>query len=106
MNKQSGDSEKKTPLDLFNTTLAVVIGQVGCITFGVLIGAVFLGRWLDAQFNSKPTLTLVSILVSIPVSIILMLVIVRAAVGKFKVKNNPMKPDTKEGPGFGEGKRL
>ncbi len=67
-----------------NLALAAVSGLAGCFTLVVVVGAVFLGLWLDSQFESKPLVTVILVIISIPVSIIGMFVIVRAAVSRIK----------------------
>lgn len=49
--------------------LASTISQVGCVTVIIIIGALLLGLLLDNLFDTKPILTLLLILVSIPVSL-------------------------------------
>lgn len=67
-----------------NLTIAAVVGQIGCLTLVIVLAAVFGGLWLDAHFNSKPAFTIGLLIVSIPVSLLLMLVIVRSAIAKIK----------------------
>jgi F0F1-type ATP synthase assembly protein I len=71
---------------ILNLTLAVVAGQVGCLTLVILLLAVFLGLWLDNQYGTKPTFTIGLLLGSIPVSLIVMFAVVRAAIRRIKVK--------------------
>jgi len=63
-----------------------VAGQVGCLTLVILLLAVFLGLWLDNQYGTKPTFTIGLLLVSIPVSLLVMFAVVRAAVQRIKFK--------------------
>ncbi len=67
-----------------NLALAAVAGLAGCFTLIVVVGAVFFGLWLDSQFESKPLITVILVIASVPVSIIGMFVIVRAAVSRIK----------------------
>jgi F0F1-type ATP synthase assembly protein I len=69
----------------FNLLLAAVTGQVGCLTMVIVIGAVLLGIYLDAQFGTKPWLTVGLLVASIPISLVLMFFVVRKAVSKLKV---------------------
>ncbi len=71
----------------FNTILATVVGQVGCLTPLILLGALFAGLWLDRQFETKPLFTIIFIVGSAPVSIFVLYRIVRSATGKLKVDN-------------------
>ncbi len=67
-----------------NLTLAGMAGQVGCVTLVIVLAAVLGGLWLDAQFQTRPVITLVLLVVSIPVSLIAMLSIVRVVTSKIK----------------------
>jgi len=71
---------------ILNLTLAVVAGQVGCLTLVILLLAVFLGLWLDNQYGTRPTFTIGLLLGSIPVSLLVMFAVVRAAVRRIKFK--------------------
>jgi F0F1-type ATP synthase assembly protein I len=69
---------------LTNLTLAGMVGQVGCLTLVIVLGAVFLGLWIDLQLGTKPWFTIGLVLVSIPVSLVVMLLVARAAISKIK----------------------
>jgi MFS-type transporter involved in bile tolerance (Atg22 family) len=60
--------------------ILVFIGQVGCVTFAILVAAVLAGLWLDNHFQSKPVFVTSLLIGSIPVSVLLMLMIVRNTV--------------------------
>jgi F0F1-type ATP synthase assembly protein I len=68
----------------FNIILATVVGQVGCLTPLILLGALFIGLWLDRQFETKPLFTILFIVGSAPVSVIVLYRIVRAATARLK----------------------
>ncbi len=65
-------------------TLAAVVGQVGCITPVILIGALFAGLWLDRQFDTKPLFTILFIVGSAPVSVVILYRIVKSATERLK----------------------
>jgi F0F1-type ATP synthase assembly protein I len=71
----------------FNTILATVVGQVGCLTPVILLGALFVGLWLDRQFETKPLFTILFIVGSAPISIFVLYRIVRTATTKLKTDN-------------------
>jgi F0F1-type ATP synthase assembly protein I len=71
----------------FNTILATVVGQVGCLTPLILLGALFAGLWLDRQFDTKPLFTILFIVGSAPVSVFVLYFIVRKATAKLKIDN-------------------
>lgn len=58
-------------------TLTAVTGLVGCITIVITIAALLLGLWLDARFDTKPTITLALTIASLPVTLIVMFYAVR-----------------------------
>ena len=67
-----------------NIALVAVIGQVGCITLLIALGAVFLGLWLDSRWGSRLWATVIMVVISIPASLIAMFAIVRAILKKLK----------------------
>lgn len=56
---------------------------IGCLTPLFVGGAIFLGRWLDAALGTHPYILLSLILMSIPLSL---LVIVRTAVESSRIE--------------------
>ena len=79
--------------DRFNTILATVVGQVGCLTPLILLGALFVGLWLDRQFETKPLFTILFIVGSAPVSVFVLYRIVRMATAKLKTDNQDKKTE-------------
>jgi hypothetical protein len=77
-------SNKYRKPDLINWALLGLIGQVGCVTFVIILLVIFLGLWLDNQFGTRPFITFALVIGSIPVSIILMLFLVRKGVDQIK----------------------
>ncbi len=69
---------------LFNMALAVVAGQVGCLTLLIVLASVLAGLWLDNHFQTRPAFTLALVLVSIPISLVIMFVVTRAAVWRLR----------------------
>lgn len=68
------------------TLLIVLIGQVGCITLGVIIMSVVVGLWLDTIFHTRPIITLVLLFAGVPVSVILMLFLARRTLAKMEAQ--------------------
>lgn len=76
----------------FNMTLATVVGQVGCLTPIILIGALFAGLWLDKALDTRPVFTIIFIVVSAPVAVVALIYIVRKATSRLKpVSTNSAK---------------
>lgn len=87
---------------ILNLTLASVTAQVGCITLVIVLAAIFAGIWLDNRFETRPWFTLGLLVVSVPVSLVIMFWIVRLAVSKIKPgSGQPNKSDKKEETGLG-----
>lgn len=81
---------------IFNLTLASVVAQVGCLTLVIILGAVLGGLWLDNHYQSKPIFTVGLLVVSIPVSLAVMIFVVRFATSKIKVKQTHLDNESKE----------
>ena len=75
--------EKKSNQSVFSWTLAVIVGQVGCVTLVIIFAALFLGIWLDNLLSTKPIFTVGLIVASIPVTMVAMILIVRATTSRF-----------------------
>ncbi len=81
---RQGKPERKQ--SVVNLTLAVVAGQVGFLTLAIVLGAVLGGLWLDNHFGTRPIITLLLVVISIPVSVLVMLAVVRSAVARIKAQ--------------------
>lgn len=68
----------------------------GCATLVIVITAVLVGLWLDGTFHSKPVLTFVLLITSVPISILAMLFIVRKATSKIKTGSSRPQVDKQE----------
>jgi ATP synthase protein I len=89
-------SNKNRNPDLLNWALLGLIGQVGCVTFVIVLLVIFFGLWLDGQFGTRPLFTMILVLSSIPVSIFLMLFLVRKGVDRIKHSLIPGEKTTEE----------
>jgi len=49
--------------------LAAVGAQIGCLTLIIVFAALFIGRWLDQLFGTKPVILIALILGSVPVAL-------------------------------------
>lgn len=66
------------------TLLIVLIGQVGCVTLGVIAISVVLGLWLDGVFHTRPVITLVLLFAGVPISVVLMLFVARRTLAQMQ----------------------
>lgn len=63
--------ETKSKYSSYNSRIALVGGEVGCLTLIIVLGAVFGGLWLDRVLGTKPVLTIILLLGSAPLSLVL-----------------------------------
>ena len=68
----------------FGYTLAAVTGQVGCLTTFLLLAALFGGIWLDNYFRTKPLFTIGLIILSVPITIVAMVWLVKKTTSRMK----------------------
>jgi len=68
-----------------NLAITSIAGGAGCFTLVIVVGAVFLGLWLDHHFDSKPLITIILVILSIPVSVIGMYGIVRGIISRINL---------------------
>ena len=60
-----------------NLLLAGVVSQVGCVTVVIVVTTLILGLWLDARFGTRPWITILLLVLSVPFTLMLMVWIVR-----------------------------
>jgi F0F1-type ATP synthase assembly protein I len=84
MNRADQEQKKDRKQYAFNMTLAVVAGQVGCVTLGIIFVSLFGGLWLDSQFNTRPLFTILLLVGSIPVTLVTMFWVVRRTTAHIK----------------------
>ena len=73
----------------YNLTVAAVAGQVGCLTLVVILIALFAGLWFDARLNSRPLVTVILLIASVPVTLIMMFWVVKRAVARIEPTSQP-----------------
>jgi MFS-type transporter involved in bile tolerance (Atg22 family) len=79
-----------------NLTLAAVTSLVGCITVVITIAALLLGLWLDARFGTRPTLTIVVTLASLPVTLVVMFLVTRWTTSRMLIVPDDKKETSEE----------
>ncbi|MHB8624739.1 MAG: AtpZ/AtpI family protein [Aggregatilineales bacterium] len=60
---------QKSSQQLMRMLGIAAVGQTGCVTVVIALGALAIGLWLDGQFNTKPLFTLCLLGLSIPANI-------------------------------------
>ena len=99
---QQQSSKRERNLRLFNFAIIGMLGQVGIFTLLILLAALFIGLRIDGQMNTRPLFTLTFLVVSIPVSLIVMLVIVRQGLARIRPGIEKPGPSQNEETGFGK----
>ena len=95
---QTGDQpDKKTALHSLNLTLAGVTGQVGCLTVIIILAAFFAGRWLDSRFDSDALFTVIFMVASVPVTLVVMVWVVRSVTSRFAKPSGQNSQEDEEG---------
>lgn len=102
MTLPNGD-EKDHQRRLLRYTLIGIIGQVGCLTILIILGAVFAGLWLDRYFQTNRLITFVLVIASIPVSLLVMFFVVRTGLARLKPRLTDNKVDQDEEANLGGG---
>lgn len=91
---QSGENRTQVNQGL---VLGAVVGQVGCLTLLIVLAALFGGLWLDGVFNTKPILTIILMIASVPVTLVIMFWIVRKATARLQQNRQPTARDLGQG---------
>lgn len=96
MSQTGNQPDKNRPPEVFNLTLAAVVGQVGCLTLVIILAALFGGLWLDSRFETRPLFTIGLTIASIPITLVLMLWVVRTATSRLQANSKKEKPNFQE----------
>lgn len=97
MSQKEDQSSKERAQRTLNLTLAAIAGQVGCLTLAFILAALVVGLWLDARFDTRPLITIILMIGSVPVTLVAMFWVVRSATAR--MVNGPEKKSSqlKEG---------
>jgi F0F1-type ATP synthase assembly protein I len=79
MGKETGKGQ-----DDFKTAVTMTVVWVAGLTLLIIFGALLAGIWLDKVLSTKPILTIVFILASIPVTLFLTFRVVRKATARIQ----------------------
>lgn len=96
MSPNSDQSEKNRAQYAFNLTVVAVAGQVGCLTLLIVMAALFGGLWLDSRFQSKPMFTVGLMVLSVPITLVVMFWVVRTATSRLQVKTEQESENLQE----------
>ena len=84
---------------VWNLILAAVVSQVGCLTTVVVVLALLMGLWIDTRLGTRPWVTIVLLVLSVPVTLALMFWVVRRLTSR--IRPTPSIFSTKEAKGDG-----
>lgn len=73
-----------------------VLGQVGCLTLLIILVALVAGLWLDNQLHTRPLFVVSLVLVSVPLTLIVMFRLVLALAPKIRTMGRPPVQPTPE----------
>lgn len=71
---------------LINLSLVGIVSQVGCVTLVIIVLALLGGMYIDNRFMTKPWFTIGLLIASVPVSLVIMIFLVRAAIKRMKLE--------------------
>jgi MFS-type transporter involved in bile tolerance (Atg22 family) len=85
--------------DEFRTAVTMTVLWVAGLTLVIIFGALLAGLWLDKLLNSKPILTIIFILASIPVTLFLTFRVVKTATARIQpvVKKDVLEEEPHRG---------
>jgi F0F1-type ATP synthase assembly protein I len=84
MNPDNGQPAKRRKVYTYNMALAVVASLVGGLTLVIVLVALFGGLWLDSHMGTRPKFTIGLLLLSIPITLLVMLWVTRAATSRLQ----------------------
>lgn len=79
-----------------NLGYAAIAGQAGCFTLAIILIALIVGIWLDAQFGRRGPFTIGLLLLSVPFSLFVMVRIALGAVKQITPSRRDPKQDSPE----------
>jgi hypothetical protein len=89
MVEHTNSPKTKPYISLANYRVFKITGEVGCLTLLVVLAALAAGLWIDGQFNSKPLFTIILMVGSVPVTMLLLIRLVRRSVDEQPPETDP-----------------
>lgn len=95
---QTGEptERKLTRQYTFNMVLVGAAGGAGCITVLIIFVALFAGLWLDNLFDTRPVITILLMVGSVPITLVAMLWLVRFSTSHLKPTEPPKAESIQE----------
>ncbi len=85
----------------FNAMLTAAAGLSGCLTVAILFAALLLGLWIDKTFDTRPMFTILLLVGSVPVTLFVMLKVVRTTTSRIKPAEKESIPEEADRAGNG-----
>jgi len=79
-----------------NLAYAAVASQVGCVTIVLVAVALIIGLWLDSRFDTSPIFLVTLLILSAPVTVVIMLWIVRSVTARIKPSKGKIEKSEEE----------
>jgi F0F1-type ATP synthase assembly protein I len=83
MNRPDDDNQRE-----FRSAVTITVVGVAVVTFVILLVGIFLGLWLDRLLGTRPWFTVGLVLISIPVTLVLMFRLVKYATSRIRPTQN------------------
>jgi len=74
---QTNKTKSKPYASLLNTQVYTITAEVGCLTLLIVLAALIGGLWIDNQFNTKPLFTIILMVASVPLTMVVLIRLVR-----------------------------
>jgi F0F1-type ATP synthase assembly protein I len=74
---QTNKPKSKPYASLLNTQVYTITAEVGCLTLLIVLAALIGGLWIDNQFNTKPLFTIILMVASVPLTMVVLIRLVR-----------------------------
>ncbi|MEJ2447940.1 MAG: AtpZ/AtpI family protein [Anaerolineales bacterium] len=74
---QTNKIKSKPYASLLNTQVYTITAEVGCLTLLIVLAALIGGLWIDNQFNTKPLFTIILMVASVPLTMVVLIRLVR-----------------------------
>jgi F0F1-type ATP synthase assembly protein I len=93
---QTNKPKTKPYAGLLNTQVYSVTVEVGCLTLLIVLAALLGGLWVDNQFNTKPLFTIILMVASVPLTMVVLIRLVRRSLTNADQEPDDDQPLVKE----------
>lgn len=93
MSLNSDQPEKGHKNNVYTVALGMVVGLVGFLTLAIILVAIFGGLWLDSRMGTRPMFTIGLVILSIPLTLLVMFWVVRAVTSRLQSDKDKKEND-------------